>query len=334
MLKVGVIGAGSIAQLHAQCWSRLPVELAGWFDIVPEAARASARRWGGVPFASLDELIDRVDVVDVCTNVTAHPEPVKAAAQAGKAIVCEKPLARTVAECAEILRVCEANGTRLFVAHVVRFFPEFEEAHRVVASGALGQPGMIRTVRAFGFPRTDSSPSARRYADFAQSGGVVMDVGIHDIDFQRWCMGEVERVFARGLLEAGIPRYDHALICLRFESGAIGHIEASWAHRKGLPRTHLEIAGTEGIVEWDSRQPGSMAWVTEAEDAPQHRTPTMDSDHPYWAELAHFLHCLESGAPFRVSPEDALMAVKVSQAVLRSIRTGRPVTLSEFQEAE
>ncbi len=334
MLKVGIVGAGSIAQIHGQCWTRLPVELVGWYDVVPEAASSSAGRWGGGCFSSLQQLINQVDIVDICTNVTAHPQPVMAAAQAGKAIVCEKPLARTVAECESILQLCRELNVRLFVAHVVRFFPEFEAAHKAVTERAIGTPGMIRTVRAGGFPRMGSSASAKRYADFAQSGGVVMDVGIHDIDFQRWCLGEIERVFARGLLTANVPACDHALISLRFESGAIGHIEASWAHKKGRTRTQLEIAGSEGLVEWDSRDPGSLAWMTSADDMPQNRIPTTDHDYPYLAELAHFLRCLEQNEPFRVSPEDALMAVKVSQATLHSIRTGLPVTIQDFQEEE
>ncbi len=332
MLRVGIVGAGNIARIHGQCWSQLPVELTGWFDVVPDAAIGSARKWGGTAFSSLPELIDRVDIVDVCTNVTAHTQPVMAAARARKAIVCEKPLARTVAECEAILQVCRDMEVRLFVAHVVRFFPEFAAAHQAVATGAIGTPGMIRTVRAGDFPRRGSTAAAQRYADFAQSGGVVMDVGIHDIDFHRWCLGEIERVYARGLLTANVPACDHALISLRFASGAIGHIEASWAHSPGRTRTHLEIAGTGGLIEWDSRDPGSLAWMTTADDMPQNRTPTTDQDHPYRAELAHFLRCLERDEPFRVSPEDALMAVKVSQATLHSIRTGLPVTVGDFRE--
>lgn len=331
-LRVGIAGAGSIAQIHGQCWSRLPVEITGWFDVVPDAAVQSAQRWGGQPCASLDSLLDNCDIVDVCTNVTAHKEPVLAAASRGKAIVCEKPLARTVADCEAILQACRTAGVRLFVAHVVRFFPQFAAAREAVVQGAVGTPGMIRTVRAFHFPGAHSPAAARRYGNFTQSGGVVLDVAIHDIDFHRWCMGEIDRVFARGLLEAGIPQCDHALISLRFASGAIGHIEASWAHRAGRFRTQLEIAGTAGVVEWDSREPDALELLTETTAGLHKPMPLMPDDHPYQAELAHFLHCLEEDLPFRVSPHDALMAVKVSQATLHAIRTGRPVTISEFQE--
>ena len=332
MYKVGIVGAGSISRIHAAAWARLPVELAGWHDVVPEAAVAKAERWGGRAFDSLEDLLAASDIVDVCTNVAAHPEPIMAAARAGKAVVCEKPLARTVVQCEEILAVCTERQAPLFVAHVVRFFPEFEAAWRTVQTGTIGKPGMIRTVRAGGFPRMGGGPAARRYADFEQSGGVIMDVGIHDIDFHRWCMGEVERVFARGLLEAGVPQCDHALLTLRFESGAIGHIEASWAHTPGRTRTHLEIAGDQGLVAWDSRDPASLSWRTREDDMPMAQNALQDADHPYFAELAHFLDCLDTGCEFRVTPHDALMAVKVSQAALHSIRTGQPVAIADFRD--
>ena len=332
MRRVGIVGAGGISRIHAAAWARLPVELAGWHDIVPEAAAAAAERWGGRSFDSLEDLLAESDIVDVCTNVTAHPEPVMAAARAGKAIVCEKPLARTVAQCEEILAVCTERQVPLFVAHVVRFFPEFEAAWRAVQAETIGKPGMIRTVRAGDFPRRSVGAAARHYADFEQSGGVIMDVGIHDIDFHRWCMGEVERVFARGLLEADVPQCDHALLTLRFESGAIGHIEASWAHTPGRTRTHLEIAGDQGLVAWDSRDPASLTWRTREDDMPMAQNALQEADYPYFAEMAHFLDCLDTGCEFRVTPHDALMAVKVSQAALHSIRTGQPVAIAGFRE--
>jgi len=329
MLKVGMVGAGNIAQIHGKSWSALPVRLQGWFDVVPAAAARSAQQWGGTVFGSLEDLLTDCDIVDVCTSVQHHKEVVLAAAAHGKAVVCEKPLARTVADCREIVAYCQKAGARLFVAQVVRFFPQFETAREILVSGRLGEPAVIRTVRAFGFPGGATHSAAQQYGDLQQSGGVVLDVAIHDLDYQRWCCGEVKRVFARGLLEAGIPQIDHALITLRFASGAIGHIEASWAHKQGLSRTSLEIAGTRGLVEWDSRDKDPLETATFAGGV--HKlTPYGGRDYPWYAELDHFLQCLASEAPFRVSPEDGLMAVKLAEAVLHSLRTGRPVHMAEF----
>lgn len=335
MKQVGILGTGAIAHLHAVGWQRLPVELVGYYDVRPEAAQAFRDAYGGTAYTDLDAFLADVDVVDICTPGTVHKQNVLDAAAAGKAIACEKPLARDLADCQEMVQACEAAGVPFFVTHVVRFFRQFESAKAQIDAGAIGTPGVIRTVRAGDFPRFD--PRNTYYADFTRSGGVILDVGIHDIDFQRWCCGEVTRVFARGLTFAGISECDHALITLRFESGAIGHIECSWAHPTGLGHTRLEIAGDGGLIEWDSRHKAPLRTVMRPdtrEEAPALSTfsPLAAHDDPYTAELAHFLDHLENGTPLRVTAHDALMAVKVSLAAIESVRSGQPVEIATFQE--
>ena len=222
------------------------------------ASRGAVEAFGGKAFASLNELFDAVDYVDVCTPGTAHAGPVIAALEAGIPTVCEKPLANSVADCEEIVDAAERTGTPLFVAMVVRFFPQFAKAKEVLDSGAIGAPGVIRTVRSGSYP--DAGSGWRKglaitsyYADFSQSGGVLLDLCIHDIDYQRWCFGEIERVFARGMMFAGKEPIDHALLTVRFTNGAVGHIEGSWAYPRGRFSQRIEIAGTDGIIEWDSR---------------------------------------------------------------------------------
>jgi predicted dehydrogenase len=329
--RVGLIGAGNIARAHMAGWQRLPVELVGYYDAMPEAAQRFSQHYGGQAFDTLEALLDQVDLVDICSPSHAHKDNILAAAQAGKAIVCEKPLARHLRDCYAIVEGCEQAGARLFVAQVVRFFPEFAKAKAVIDSGAIGQPGVIRTIRAGAFP------SGRAFfGDFNLSGGVILDVGIHDIDFQRWCMGEVERVFARGLTFRQVKERDHALITLRFASGAVGHIEAGWASPPGHWRTRLEISGDGGFLEWDAAEnkPITQIMSTPTRDGKilTEYSPLAPVDNPYNAELAHFLTCIETGQPFRVTPHDALMAVKVALAAIESVRSGQPVGIATFAE--
>lgn len=335
MKRIGILGTGSIAHLHARCWQRLPVEMIGYHDLDQAAARAFAERYGGVPFPALADFLNEVDIVDICTPGTAHADCVVAAAAAGRAVVCEKPLARHLNDCQRIIDACEEAAVPLFVAHVVRFFPQFAAAKAAIDGGEIGTPGVICTARNGSFPRFGRD---NYYGNFDKSGGVIMDVGIHDIDFQRWCCGEVERVFARGLTFRGVHQRDHALILLRFASGALGHIECSWAHPPGQFRTKLEIAGDGGLMEWDSadRQPLKTAFYhPEEPSAPALRneeSPLAPDDDPYCKELAHFLDHVENGAPLLVTPHDAYMAVKVALAAIESERTGRPVDLASFEE--
>jgi predicted dehydrogenase len=329
MKRVGILGTGAIAQVHLEGWQRLPATISAYYDIRPEAAQRAAATYGGQACASLEEFFDRVDLVDICTPSATHKENVLAAVAAGKAIVCEKPLARHLADAEAIVAAVEVAGVRLFVAQVVRFFPQYAKAKALLDRGALGNVGVIRTVRAGSFPRMGGTFTSDFYSDFNRSGGVILDLGIHDIDFQRWCCGEVERVFARGLTFANLKECDHALITLKFANGAIGHIECSWAHPPCTWRTRLEIAGDDGIVEWDGFEDAPLLALFNNDDGTGFTqslaSPTAPEDNPYYLELKHFLECVEQDKPFVVTPRDGLMAVKLSLAAIESLRSGAPV---------
>ena len=336
MVKIGMIGTGSIAQVHLRGWRQLPVEIVGHFDISRAAATQASEAFGGSVYDRLEDLLAAVDIVDICTPGTVHSENVLAAAAAGCAIICEKPLARHVADCQAMIDACAAAGVPLYVAHVVRFFPEFAHAKAALDAGHIGNAAVIRTHRVGGFPRWGGAPGESYYGNFAKSGGVILDVGIHDIDFARWCCGEVKRVFARGTTFSETPDRDHALILLRFESGAIGHIQCSWAHPPGLFRTGFEIAGEEGLLEQDSLQPPSLTIQLQTADrrshTHEHVNPVADEEYPYTAELAHFLDCYVNNKAPRVTAQDALMAVKISLAAIESVRSGKPVDIATFEE--
>jgi predicted dehydrogenase len=336
MKRIGIVGAGLMGTWHAARFRQLPVELAGFFDPIPEMAAQAVVEHGVRAFDCLEALLDAVDVVDVCSPTPYHKEHVLAAALAGKDIICEKPLARHLDDAAKMVAVCESAGVRLFVAQVVRFFGQFARAKALVDDGALGQPGVIRTVRGGEPPDPGRRPWFR---DFEQSGGVIMDVSIHDLDFCRWCFGDVDRVFARGLTFAGVEPYDHALILLHFKNGALGHVEGSWAYPPGRFRTRFEIAGDAGLAEWDSLGPAPLTVTLQASDSPQAPgipqpySPLAPGDDPYLLELTHVVHCLESGQEFRVSPRDGLEAVRLSLAAIESMRSSRAIVLEEFEES-
>lgn len=328
MKRIGIIGGGGMGHWHATHWRTLPVELAGFYDADAGRAQAAAAQHGGQAFASLDALLAACDVVDICTPPALHAGAAVAAARAGKHVVCEKPIARSLADAQAMVDACDAAGVRLFVAHVVRFFPEFARAKQLADDGALGRLGVVRSVRG-GAPPGHSA----WFADFAQSGGVILDVAIHDLDYMRWLCGDVQRVFARGLTFRGLP-VDHALITLRFASGAIGHVEASWAFPPGSFRTSFELAGSDGLLAHDSDdarpllvqyQPGAAP-----ERAPGPPAPPSPDD-PYRRELEHFLQALETGEPFLVTPRDAHEALRVALAAIESLRTGQPVDVASFE---
>ena len=312
------------------------VQVVGYYDVIPEVAQRAADKWGGRAFATQHELFDAVDVVDICTPGTAHKENVLLAASAHVPIICEKPLARHLRDVEEMLEACDRNGVPLFPAQVVRFFPMYARVKEAIDAGAIGKPGVYRSVRAGSYPRPGAQFSSGYYANFNQSGGVILDVGIHDIDFARWCCGEVERVFTRGLSFAGKKNVDQALITLRFTSGAIGHIDAGWAQPRGTFRTRVEVAGDAGLVEWDSLDRPPLMADLHNDDFTGHQhlgfSPLAPEDDPYYAELAHFIQVLEGKVQPRVTAHDGLMAVKISLAAIESLRSGQPVEIAGFRE--
>lgn len=336
-MRVGIVGAGAIAKVHASQWRKLPVSFAGCYDRQADRAEAFCATFGGRVFASLDELLANVDLVTVCTHTDHHKEAVMAAARARVATVCEKPIARHLRDAEEMVAACEATNTPLYIAQVVRFFPAYARAKQTVESGIIGTPGVIRTTRAGSYPRRGDAISNAFYRDVARSGGVTLDLAIHDIDYHRWIAGDVERVFARGLTFSGTPEADHAYLLLRFRSGAIGHIDANWTLPPGLFRTSLEIAGDRGLVEWNSFQPASIITALKDPEQPDKArqsssSPVAEHDEPYYAQLAHVLDCLEQRKPFLVTPNDAVAALKVALAALESMRTGQPIELDSFTE--
>jgi len=292
-------------------------------DVAEEVAKSFSAR----VFTDVEKMLaeGEIDVVDICTPTITHADYVKAAAAAGKHVSCEKPLARTVEQAEEAVKACEDAGVTLFIAHVLRWFPEYRKLRELVKSGAVGEAVEVRTSRGGPLSRGISD----WYADLKQSGGAVLDVVIHDFDWLRTCFGDVKRVYARGLYESGIPRMDYALVTLRFESGVIAHVEATYARPSGFV-TSVEIAGNEGLLNY--RNMDSMPIVIEcrAKEGMSSGVIVPESPtayDPYYLELEHFITCLEEGRTPDVTPRDGVEAVRICEAALTSITTGEPVVL-------
>jgi len=331
MRRVAIIGAGGMAGSHAACYAKIEnAEIVAVMDVVPNAAQALAEKYDVPAFTDAAEMFEKVefDVVDVCTPTPFHTPYIKMAAAAGKDICSEKPLGRTMEQCWESIEACKKAGVRLFVAQVLRWFPEFRRANELVRSGAVGKPAVVRTTRGGGFPK----PPSNWFADFEQSGGVVLDLLIHDIDWVLWTFGPAERVYASGLTFAGVEDRDYALLNIRFKSGMIAHIEGSWATPDAF-RVAFEVAGDEGFIEYSNEKSSPLIFSSWASDDLPGRVPvpvpsSPMSVSPYYLELKHFIDCLEMGCEPDVKPEEAAAAVQLALAAVESIRTGQPVNLA------
>ncbi|MDB4894779.1 MAG: gfo/Idh/MocA family oxidoreductase [Firmicutes bacterium] len=329
-MKVAVIGAGTMGTVHSEAYADMPgTQIAGIVDIRLAAAQSLAARTQTNAYDSFDALLahEQPDVIDICVPTYRHRAYTEQAAHAGKHVICEKPMARTLADARAMLNVCESADVRLFLAHVVRFFPEYSRATRSVQKGAVGKPGVIRTTRAGGHPTAWED----WYASYARSGGVIMDLLIHDFDWLRATFGEVERIFARSLRGRDTQRLDYALVTLRFATGAIAHVEGSWAHRGGF-HTSIEIAGTVGMIEHDSRQSAPIRVHTESREQGQAGVAVPESplaQSPYYLELENFMNCIRTNTQPIVTAEDGYKALEIAAAANLSAATGRPATPGE-----
>lgn len=323
-MKVGVVGAGFIGAVHLNAYVGIPdAEVVGVADFDPEAAAAGAALVGARAYSSYEELVasEEVDIVDVCLPTSHHREVALAAVGDGKHVILEKPLAGSVAEAEEILAAFEGFGPHLLVGHVVRYFPEYVRIKAMIESGELGTVGVARTSR--------RSPMLEGwndwYADRRRSGGVLVDLLIHDFDFLRWSLGEVERIYARGTAGREYNRLDYALVTLRFASGAIAHVEGHWGYPAPFCYS-IEVAGSRAMVWIDSTDRPPVELVG-GQIKPGESPDVAVGKSPFESELEDFIRCLKTGEEPMVSGRDAVEALRISLAAAESIETGRAVEM-------
>ena len=329
-MKIGLIGSGFMGKVHAAAWAQTPAVLAGVLSSDREGAASLASEYGGTVYDSLDAMLSDVDVVDICAPTYLHKEFALQAAAAGKHIVCEKPLARTLADAHAMIAACEQAGVMLLVAHVVRFFPEYASAKAIVERGEIGRVGVTRLTRC-SFKPARNEPSSW-FHDTAKSGGMMFDLMIHDFDYARWISGDVATVYAKHVIDRfpDAPG-DYALAILKHTNGAMSHIEGGWAYPVPMFRTALEIAGERGLIE-------HPATSSVAVNIYQHETSSADVtiavprnpvlEDPYTTQIKHFYGVLAGQITEpRVTAQGGAAGVEIALAAIQSAETGRPVHL-------
>jgi UDP-N-acetylglucosamine 3-dehydrogenase len=337
---VAIWGAGTMGRVHAKRYAMTgEAQLKYIIDNDLEKATRLAQPFDAVATVDPGPAVrdPQVDVIDVCLPTYLHRESVELAAGHGKHVFCEKPIALTLDDANAMISTCKSNGVRLGIAHVVRYFPEYEMARDMIASGRLGRVGVVRLSRTGPFPGGWND----WYADPQLSKGLFVDLSIHDFDFLNWCFGPVERICARKV--ATSRPLEYGLATLRMESGVIAHVEGSWAHPRPFSYK-FEISGSEGMIECDSAKTKPLTLLTLAqpssdcsknekarEGGPEaglgvatSESPLRERD-PYLREIQDFLAYVRGERLPRVLPEDAVAALEVSLAATRSADLGEAV---------
>jgi len=329
MLKVGIVGAGTMGHIHADCCREVQgAELVGIADAAADRSRAFAEKYGVKPYADVATMCkdSAIDIAAVCVPTPWHHEVATEAASGGKHVFLEKPIARTLDQAQEIVAACERAGVKLFVGHVVRYFQEYCKAKELIDADQVGKVAVVRLLRGGPFPRT----ADQWYASREKSGGLIVDMLIHDYDWLRWCFGDVERVCARDLVERNIPYLDYALVCLRFKSRVIAHITGSWAY-PGNFRTSLEVAGDKGMIQMSSTDSTPISVELKSVEGAGGggvavpASPVAKS--PYLLEWEEFVSWLNDECEPRVCANDAVEALRIALAAEKSATTHQLVTL-------
>jgi predicted dehydrogenase len=260
-----------------------------------------------------------IDLVIVATPTYLHAKHAIAAARAHKHVFCEKPLARTLADAEAMVRACDEARVSLAVGHVVRFFPEYRRAKEMLDAGTLGRPAMATMTRG-----NFAVGSARGwYRDPDKSGGVVLDLMLHDLDTVRWWFGEPSRVYAKRF--TGSAGLEYALATIRYDDRPIVQVEASWAEHTGF-RTGFELRGDRGMLVHDSRAVSPIAIQTPSGPAgpAMMATPTL-LETPYLVQLRDLFTRIARGDPPLVDGREGLRSLALGLAVIRSADEGEVV---------
>jgi len=326
-LGVAVIGAGFIANMsHLPSIKRISeLNLVAVVDIVEERAKNAAKRFGAKQYFTdfrkvLD--IDEVDIVDVCTPTYTHREISVEAMKSGKNVLCEKPIALKLRDADEMINVAKKNNVKFMVAHCLRFWPEYARVKKMLDEGVIGEPRIARAYRYSSFP--EWAPWHKR---IDMGGGVFVDMSIHDVDFLRWSIGEVDRVYAKGgtYLYDDATSHDYTHSILYFKNGAIGFVEGSWIMPKGFRfTTYLEIAGERGLLTVDNRTPSSLSIYR---PGGKEDYSTVFSEDAYFLEIREFVKSVIEDKDPPVKGEDARKTLEVVLAVVKSVIENRPINL-------
>ena len=334
-IGIGLVGAGRMGSIHARliAGSVPEARLAGIADLDLEAARRLAGEFGDPPsFGSLEDLLAApgLDAVLIAVSSNRHLDAIRIAAAAGKDILCEKPIALTLADTEAAIAVSEAAHVRLQVGFMRRWDPDYARAKARLASGALGRPILFKSLQ------FDAEPPPVAFADPAVSGGIMVDMGIHEFDLARWLMDdEVAEVHAYGSSVAHpalatVGDVDSAVVNLRFAGGATGTVELARNTTYGED-VRTEVLATEGSV-WVGRLPVSNGAWSGGDTAGAVTADGADPSVPrfevgYAAQTRGFARAILEDRPVDVPASVGEVALEIALAADRSMREGRPVTL-------
>ena len=345
MIKIGVLGCGKIAQVRhiPEYADNKDAQILGFYDINLERAKALAETYGGIAYETAEELLanPEIDAVSICTANFAHAELTIAALNAGKHVLCEKPMATTLADCEAMVEAAKKNGKYLMIGHNQRLAKAHATARKLIVDGLIGDIITFRTTFGHGGPETWSVDPGKNTWFFDKSRaamGAMADLGIHKTDLIQFLTGQrVVRTTARVTTldkrdaNGNLIGVDDNAICIyEMSGGAFGTMTASWTHY-GAEDNSTVLYGTKGIMRiYDDpavsikvilNDGSKISYDVEAIQTNDNQTKSGVID--LWVE------CLVNGQTPEISGESALAAMRAVFASIESSETGKSVDIPE-----
>ncbi|QHW32745.1 Gfo/Idh/MocA family oxidoreductase [Paenibacillus rhizovicinus] len=332
-VRIGIIGAGRISHVMSTAHAQVPEsKLHGVFDVVRASAEKLASKFN-IPnvYDSYQDMLasDEIDAVLVCTPTFLHEQIVIDAANAGKHVFCQKPMALTLEQCERMNAAALENNIILQVGFMIRYTPPFVEVKERLDAGEIGDIIAIRSA-VFGW-----EPSAEWFYDPDQGGGILIDTIIHTFDLYRWYAGEVTSIYADGgaYVFEGARKFgtaDNIMCALKFENGAMGSIYGSWS--SGYGDKTLEIYGTKGSFFIDLMEAqGGRAFIKKDREA-EAPNPAEGWNNlgvlwkfGYQQEARQFTYSVLGKVPPQATGTDAVAAQRLALLADESIRTSKVV---------
>jgi inositol 2-dehydrogenase len=328
-LNMGLVGAGRMGIAYARylAWRVPGATLHAVSDVRLDAAEAARAETGAAKaYSDFHELVNdkAVDAVVVMTPTKLHKDVVVAAARAGKAIFCEKPLSLAIADAELMKNEVAKSGVFFQLGFMRRFDPGYAAAKKQIAAGAIGKLCVFKSTS------KDKERPSVDYLRPENSGGLFIDMGIHDFDLARWFMGDVASVYSTGGVLAypemnGIGDWDNAITNVRFQNGCIGMVSLS---RNGVYGygIHTEIVGTDGTIQigYDRETP---ILVMKKDTIAHDTVPGFYErfENAYIAQLQNFVENLRTNRAPPITVDDGIAAQKIAIAATKSCQENRVV---------
>jgi len=331
-----LLGVGFIGKVHATAYSQMNnAELVAIADTDDTNRHSMAEKLPAVDtYTDAEEVLKRddIDMIDICLPTYEHKRYAIKAIEAGKHVLCEKPMALSVEETEQMIESAEKSDKKFMIAHVIRFWAEYVKAKEILDSGELGKALEISALR---LGTTPASSVGNWMLDPMKSGGAILDLSIHDIDFVTWLLGEPKRVYAQGI-RSKYGAWDHMITMITYADETKAIVEGGWLMPPTYPFTMgLRIKCERGCIEFDFKagvniekreEAGAVLTVYKEDEPPEY--PEVTPKDGYLNEIEYFVDCInEDKDPDLVTPKEASLAVKLALAARESAETGKVIEI-------